>query len=391
MTKTLIIFLIALVAITRHASHVSCKRRPFTLELNKPMQDASLLVNDLNRTSAHLQPARPGQPLTIKPQLRDLSVAAQTLVASRSRDVVAAEVQQEARNKTSHNHNQYLQNQQQQQQQHQAKANLTTMSNQPLVGSGSPTSLASVRSKWRQMEQTVAKSMLEASLELKHTLDEIYSTMDQLDKQISQSCKQSLSGLVEGLRDQELWASQMMDSSAATRGLPSGLLEGTLTDLGHYDECLAIGKRSTDPTSGQYCSLLIKPALVGRPRLHTVCRRMPSLSPMVISNGGHLGPSNSSLKLLSQQSHQFYYAGLRLGICVPSSCNQPDVERILQAYLIRFELIGQVKHCQRATDADQAAGGSKQNATITKTIGIKSSLLGQSISQHFDLLQQYIL
>lgn len=59
----------------------------------------------------------------------------------------------------------------------------------------------------------------------------------------------------------------MFDASAK---LPaSGLLEGTVTDLGQYDECLSIEIPPSNYT-GQYCTLRIQPALPDRPLFNTI-------------------------------------------------------------------------------------------------------------------------
>jgi hypothetical protein len=379
-TQIIVLLIVASVALVRQPGGASCRR------LAASPQDLAALatpLSDLNRTSSH-SPVQPPRSSHSPPTIKPLEHSASPASPISRRLVVANQTEpHEERNKTSPTprvaHSSFS----------------TVVGGQQAAGGAS---LTSVRSKWRQMEQAVASSMAAVSIDLKATLGEIYASLSRHNRQpISQPCKQSLSELVDGLRDQELWASQMLDSSAAARGLPSGLLEGTLTDLGHFDECLAIGQRASDATSGQYCSILVRPALVGRPRLHTVCRRMPSFSPMLSGSngGGGAGLGNGTLRLLAQQSHQFYYAGLRLGVCVPSSCRQPEVERILQAYLDRFELIGQVKHCQRAAATVNQSGGRQdaghKHGNTTRTIGSKSATFDQSISENFDLLQQYIL
>lgn len=130
----------------------------------------------------------------------------------------------------------------------------------------------------------------------------------------------------------------MLDSCAK---LPSGLLDGTLTELGNFDGCLAVRSASVQ---GQYCSVSIRPHLIVRPRLHTACQRLPSLS----GSSTETNRNGSLFRWMSQNSHQFYYAGLRLGICTPHKCTRNDLQLLLTSYLANFELIGQVKSCQVA-------------------------------------------
>lgn len=76
----------------------------------------------------------------------------------------------------------------------------------------------------------------------------------------------------------------MLDSSGKI--LPSGILEGTLTDLGRYDECIDVNQHQEghtreyfgQPIRGQYCSITLEPPLPPRPRFHTICNRIPELS-----------------------------------------------------------------------------------------------------------------
>lgn len=229
-------------------------------------------------------------------------------------------------------------------------------------------SISNVRQKWRQMERSLGENLYQSARILKQTLDEI------APPSISTTCKSALYEYIEALKEQKLWANQMFDASAK---LPSGLLEGTLTELGNFDQCLSINSHlaETQTTSeqqhlrskqhfqqfstikGQYCSLQIKPYLTPRPRLHTVCQRLPQLS---ASN------NQSSWRLLSQQSHQFHYVGLRLGICTPNKCSKLDIQQLLSSYLIKYELLGQVKSCQTAT----AGGASDELVWPLKEFGL---------------------
>lgn len=72
---------------------------------------------------------------------------------------------------------------------------------------------------------------------------------------------------------------------------PPGVLEGTLTDLGRFDECIQVNhliEGDNYPIStrikGQYCSLILRPPLPSRPRFHTLCNQIPSLSNLSSSN-----------------------------------------------------------------------------------------------------------
>lgn len=229
-----------------------------------------------------------------------------------------------------------------------------------LRASGVSANLSSVRQHWRHMESSISQSLNSIGDQLRQTLDELPASQ-QHQTVVSAECRKSLYELAEGLAapTPKLWASQIYDASAK---LPSGMLEGTLTELGHLDQCLEVSyqsewlptTRGEGLTSGQYCSLLIKPHLTMRPRFHTVCQRLGA--PLSTSglgatiNGTQIAAAWSPFKLLSQNSHHFYYAGLRLGICTPSKCSRSDVQILLTSYLNKYQLIGQVKSCQFRPD-----------------------------------------
>lgn len=222
------------------------------------------------------------------------------------------------------------------------------------------TSLSNVRTQWRHMDHSLGDSISSYAKYLRKVL--VDETL--LASNVSKRCRSALTELVESLDERHLWASQMVDASAR---LPAGLLEGTLTELGNFDQCLSIVGRTlqqpTQPTDslsapkdhrlvyGQYCSIVVRPTMIQRPRLHTVCRKLPALS---------ANTSSGVMKMLSLNSHQFYYVGLRLGICVPSKCAQTDLQQLLATYLLKYDLIGQVKSCQnrvptvKATTSDTA-------------------------------------
>lgn len=191
-------------------------------------------------------------------------------------------------------------------------------------------SLALVRSRWRLMELSLDESVGALADELARQLGQVRA---RADVHLSADCGRALDALPAALGQQQPAAMQMLDASAR---LPAGLLQGTLTELGNFDQCLGVGP------AAQYCSLLVKPALVARPRLHTICVANPSLSS---------SKAKPLVQHLARHSHHFFYAGLRLGICLPASCSQPEVQQLLAGYLAKYQLLGQVKSCQRPNPA----------------------------------------
>ncbi|KFM75359.1 hypothetical protein X975_09373, partial [Stegodyphus mimosarum] len=81
------------------------------------------------------------------------------------------------------------------------------------------------------------------------------------DAKLSAGCSKSIMALVQGVRGMKNWAFRMLDASAK---LPSGVLDGTLSDFGEYDQCLEVVKednRKKIQFTGQYCTVEAVPLL----------------------------------------------------------------------------------------------------------------------------------
>ncbi|KAH9360611.1 hypothetical protein HPB48_007568 [Haemaphysalis longicornis] len=80
-----------------------------------------------------------------------------------------------------------------------------------------------------------------------------------LESDLSTSCSLGLLKLMKGIRNFEPWAVRLID---ATGKYPTGLLQGTQSDLGAFDECLetvALDEYGNEKIRGQYCSVYVFP------------------------------------------------------------------------------------------------------------------------------------
>jgi hypothetical protein len=108
---------------------------------------------------------------------------------------------------------------------------------------------------------------------------------------------------------------------------PSGLLQGTLTDLGSYDDCVSI--KPTYPTDvhigvGQYCLIDLNPPSIPKHKpFHNLFHQL--------FNQTQSNQLNGVFKKLSRKAQYFHYFSLRVGICLPSACDKEDVKRIVNA------------------------------------------------------------
>ncbi|XP_022239600.1 nose resistant to fluoxetine protein 6-like [Limulus polyphemus] len=144
------------------------------------------------------------------------------------------------------------------------------------------------------------------------------------DTKLSSPCMSSMLKLIFEIRKLKTWAIRMIDAMAKP---PSGILEGTLMDLGAYDECVNINVRSgrngngkKELFRGKYCLIEAKPPLPQKPE-------------HVASNTLVINESlfdNNIFSEMSRSAHYFYYLTFMFGVCVPSTCNDEDVGEIVK-------------------------------------------------------------
>ena len=113
----------------------------------------------------------------------------------------------------------------------------------------------------------------------------------------------------------------MIDSAAS---LPSGILTSTITQLGDFDQCVAIdGEFGHKPFVGKYCL-----ATVNLPRA--------AYDPIVV-NATTLKPSWIG-KYIEQWHHLDNRYPLAVGICFPSICHQNEIKDILKSCMYAFAM-----------------------------------------------------
>lgn len=138
--------------------------------------------------------------------------------------------------------------------------------------------------------------------------------------QISPECTSSIVRTVFGIRSFQSWAIKLIDLSGK---LPEGILSGTLSSLGVYDECLKLEVPTDDNSAidfrGQYCAIDIKPFLPPRKdRSYTFEPR-----PKLVRELGFL----NDLALLKQMRY-FHFLNYRFGLCMPSTCTKEDINSL---------------------------------------------------------------
>ncbi|KAI1303723.1 Nose resistant to fluoxetine protein 6 [Halotydeus destructor] len=154
---------------------------------------------------------------------------------------------------------------------------------------------------------------------------------------ISSSCIQSFFALLSALRENKIWAYRMLDASGKP---PSGILEGTLTDLGAFEQCLSVVSDTPGPDqfAGRYCLLDLSANFDHDPPLG-MASPPPGIKPDDIVWDGSLQIFWSMNRLLS----------FRYGACIPSTCTGDDLSQMANYFAQPAGMKANVNSCQMDT------------------------------------------
>lgn len=92
-----------------------------------------------------------------------------------------------------------------------------------------------------------------------------------LDSKVSQECQKSINNWLDNLLELNHWATLMWNSWGQFP--PSGLFQGTYTDLGSYSGCMSIKDNDLIEQS-QYCTFDYQPIIPTRPRFHSIYKKI---------------------------------------------------------------------------------------------------------------------
>ena len=102
-----------------------------------------------------------------------------------------------------------------------------------------------------------------------------------------------------------------------------GFFTGTFSDFGSYDQCLSIEPNGIIGKP-KYCSIDFVPYL---PKIHIHHNIYHNLTKSPIDSSLS---KNNIFHFVAQNSQFFYYVSMRVGVCVPSSCQDHEIELIAQ-------------------------------------------------------------
>ena len=143
---------------------------------------------------------------------------------------------------------------------------------------------------------------------------------DESHHRVSKPCRRSLADIQNHLKLGSSWAYQFLDASSKST---PGLIGGTVTSLGDYDQCLGTKSEDVDPSfQGKHCMIELQPPLYSNEtRLHPVHRLHPV---------PRLHPVHRLHPVLGFFNPAF-------AVCVPSSCSEDDLIIILsESKLFQF-------------------------------------------------------
>ncbi|GIY47845.1 hypothetical protein CDAR_70012 [Caerostris darwini] len=113
----------------------------------------------------------------------------------------------------------------------------------------------------------------------------------------------------------------VLDSSSK---MIDGLLVGSLSSFGVYDECVDTVVTSNRGSSkgkvlftGQYCAIDLTPPVPPKKDFYKLDEILPELRP--------LAKGDTVISEATKYAHLFYFLRIKLGICVPSGCSLEDI------------------------------------------------------------------
>ncbi|KAG8193741.1 hypothetical protein JTE90_005039 [Oedothorax gibbosus] len=129
-----------------------------------------------------------------------------------------------------------------------------------------------------------------------------------------------------------------MDASSK---MPEGILFGTFSTFGSFDECIAIKTPKSNmqiPYTGKYCSINIQPALPENERHFTIqkaFRRYPKLQKVF-----------KEMNIEEDTMAYYYILKHRVGLCLPSTCSLDDVHNVTEKLAENLMMKISVARCE---------------------------------------------
>ncbi|XP_054710923.1 nose resistant to fluoxetine protein 6-like [Uloborus diversus] len=189
--------------------------------------------------------------------------------------------------------------------------------------------------EWQTLEKAVKDDVKRATRTLMQQM-----MLNLAAVNVSEQCMFQGMQLLNAEEGIETWAMKFIDSSAK---IVNGMLLGSMSSFGDYDECLNIGAKSKTPEDkapfrGQYCMVNLSPPLPPKPDVITLYKVLDELKDF--TKGG------TAVSEIAKVAHSFYFFNLQLGVCVPSGCSVDDIDSLAKMAVKKYSLKATVSRCE---------------------------------------------
>ncbi|XP_054707054.1 nose resistant to fluoxetine protein 6-like [Uloborus diversus] len=155
------------------------------------------------------------------------------------------------------------------------------------------------------------------------------------ETQISPKCMRSFMKFASDLVNVKVWALKMLDASSK---FPAGILSGTMSDFGAFDQCLDIelprrGGGGEIEFRGQHCAVEIAPKMPAMPRNMSMAKQE------------YASPLDSIAEEIRVAGMALFYLKFRFSVCVPSLCTLEDMRNIAQKAGESFDMEIKIPQC----------------------------------------------
>ncbi|GIY67619.1 nose resistant to fluoxetine protein 6 [Caerostris darwini] len=200
------------------------------------------------------------------------------------------------------------------------------------------TSSLSILQKWQTFEKL---SKVFAKNAVKNLMAGLMDGSGNLN--VTASCRRDVLKLLVGLRELKTWAFSFIDSSGK---IIDGMLGGTMSTLGEYDQCVSIealdtGRRNKNKKvmfTGKYCAVDLRPPLPPKKRYYKLNEVVDELKDF--SEGGNV------ISEAAKAAQFFQFLSMRYGVCVPSGCSPSDIQEVLDSLTKENYWNATVKRCE---------------------------------------------
>ncbi|CAL1275765.1 unnamed protein product [Larinioides sclopetarius] len=200
-----------------------------------------------------------------------------------------------------------------------------------------------VLERWQFIEKNIKKT---ANSVIKMLLPYLMEGSGSMN--ISSQCMRDTMKLISGLKNIKPWAMRFIDASGK---IMDGLLVGSLSAFGVYDECVdtvATGDRGREKGKeifrGQYCTINLKPPLPPKANFYKLDEVLPELKNF--SEGGTV------LSEGAKYAHFFHFLTMRVGICVPSGCTLEDINQVAKMLEKTLSINAKASRCELKKEAE---------------------------------------